>query len=595
MKKNLKTILILIFCGIIALACTPGCFSSNNSSDLIIADKSDKAADADKAEDTIDSKLSLLRSRMVTAPIVLSHVSGEEIYSSGDKELVFIKGLAEAGNTIDVYVNWELQQSGIIVDNNGSFETINGVEIVEGNNAIELVSVSPSGNESNPTTFNLILVVPPKVEYFLFENSTNLKEIENIYYSTVTNPAIYIQGKHLPNSQVYIQVNDKIVGEVECDESGFFDLDGVSIKLDNNEVAVWAEEQDGFMSAPVFKDVMVYKDLIVPYPSDLSGYQQGSANYLSWTLSSDNNFNSYKLVKMEDPCVSPNLESDDVIATFSNINNNSYVDEDVEEDKSYYYSLWTLDEAGRVVSSNVLAIPSPDYTIAIAKVPPFSDVSKGRRERFIQYYDITNLGTVTLDLQPMMVWIKLSPEPDPDMEIAPLWEVHIWNPEEADAYYYSNEDIYESHISDWANTGGTTDIETTTEYSADGLTKTVTEEVTTKKTEESEVNLKRLMTTTEETTITETDLTTGIDTVTTTSDTNTEIVSPEKVGSAIEGLEPGEKIKIAIVIENVSAGWNEKITVHFHFAPIDCDSYFFVDEIVSTGDITVISTGRNYQ
>jgi hypothetical protein len=195
----------------------------------------------------------------------------------------------------------------------------------------------------------------------------------------------------------------------------------------------------------------------------------------------------------------------------------------------------------------------------------------------------------------MMVWIKLSPEPDPDMEIAPLWEVHIWNPEEADAYYYSNEDIYVSHISDWANTGGTTDIETTTEYSTDGLTKTVTEEVTTKKTEESEVNLKRLMTTTEETTITETDLTTGIDTVTTTSDTDTEIVSPEKVGSVIEGLEPGEKIKIAIVIENVSAGWNEKITVHFHFTPIDCDSYFFVDEIVSTGDITVISTGRNYQ
>jgi len=595
MKKNLKTILILIFCGIIALAYASGCFSSSNSSDLIIADKSDKAADADEAEDTIDSKLSLLRSRMVTAPIVLSHVSGEEIHSSGDRELVFIKGLAEAGNTIDVYVNWELQQGGIIVDNNGSFETINGVEITEGNNTIELVSVSPSGNESNPTTFNLFLVVPQKVEYFLFENSTNLKEIENIYYSTVTNPAVYIQGKHLPSSQVYIQVNDKIVGEVICDESGIFDLDNVSLKLDNNEVAVWAEKQDGFISAPVFKDVMVYKDLIVPYPSDLSGYQQGSANYLSWTLSSDNNFNSYKLVKMEDPCLSPDLESDDVIVTFNNINDNSYVDEDIEESKSYYYSLWTLDEAGRVVSSNVLAIPSPDYTITIAQVPPFSDNSKGRRERFIQYYEMTNIGTVTLDLQPMRVWEKLDPNPDPDMELTPLWEVHIWNPEEADAYYYSDENIYETYISDWANTGGTTEIETTTEISTDGLTKTVTETVTTKKTEESEVNLKRLMTTTEETTITETDLTTGIDTVTTTSDTNTEIVEPEKVGSVIEGLEPGEKIKIAIVIENVSAGWNEEITVHFNFAPVDCDSHFFVDEIVSTGDITVISTGRNYQ
>jgi hypothetical protein len=595
MKKNLKTILILIICGVISLSVSSSCFSGGSGSDLIIADRSSSSEDIDEDEDTIDSKLSLLRSRIVTAPIILSHVSGEVIYSSGDKELVFIKGLAEAGDTIDVYVNGELQQSGVIVDNNGSFETINGVEITEGNNTIEMVAVNPAGNESNPTIFYLFLEVPQKVEYFLFENSTDLREIESIYYSTETNPVIYIQGKHLSGSQVYIQVNDKIVGEVECEESGIFDLENVTLKLDSNEIAVWAETADGFMSAPVFKDVMVFKDLAVPYPSDLTGYKQGSANYLSWTQSSDSNFNSYKLVKMEDPCLSPDLESDDVIATFGSIADSSYVDEDIEEDKSYYYSVWTIDAGGRMVSSNVLAIPSPDYTISIAKVPPFSDVSKGRRERFIQYYEITNLGTVTLNLQPMRVWEKLSPDPDPDMELAPLWEVHIWNPEEADTYYYSYETIDQSYISDWANTGGTVETETTTEYSADGLTKTVTEVVTTKKTEESEVNLKRLMSTTEETTITETDLTTGIDTVTTASDTNTQIVEPEQIGETINGLEPGEKIKIAIVIENVSAGWNEEITVHYHFAPVDCDGYFFVDEVVSTGDITVISTGRNYQ
>jgi hypothetical protein len=595
MKKNLKTILILIICGIIALSIFSGCFSSGSGSDLIIVDRSDSSEDTSEDEDTIESKLALLRSRIVTAPIVLSHVSGEVIYSSGDKELVFIKGLAEAGNTIDVYVNGELQQSGIIVDNSGGFETINGVEIIEGNNTIELVAVSPSGNESNPTTFYLFLEVPQKVKYLLFENSTNLKEIESLYYSTVTSPEIYILGSHLPGSQVYIQVNDKIVGEVECDESGVFDLENIPLELDNNEVAVWAETIDGFMSAPVFKDVIVYKDMIVPYPSDLDGYQQSGANILKWTTSTDDNFSSYKLVRSEEPCDSHDLESDDIIATYNDVNENSYVDDDIEEGRAYFYSLWTLDKAGRKVSSDIFAIPSPDYTISIAKVPPFSDISKGRRERFIQYYEITNLGTVTLDLRPIRVWEKLDPEPDPDMELSPLWEVHIWNPETADAYYYSNEDIKDTYVSDWANTAGTVETEITTEYSADGLTKTVTEVVVTKKTEESEVNLKRLMTTTEETTITETDLTTGIDTVTTASDTNTQIVEPEQIGAEIEGLEPGGKIKIAIVIENVSAGWNEKITVHFHFAPVDCDGYFFVDEIRSTGDITVISTGRNYK
>ena len=339
MKKYLKTILILMICGIISLSMSGGCFSGGSGSDLIIADGSSGSEDIDEDEDTIDSKLSLFRSRIVTAPIILSHLSGEVIYSSGDKELVFIKGLAEVGDTVDVYVNGELQQSGIIVDNNGSFETINGVEITEGNNTIELVAVNPSGNESNPTIFYLFLEVPQKVEYFLFENSTDLREIESIYYSTETNPIVYIQGKDLSGSQVYIQVNDKIVGEVECADNGIFDLEDVSLKLDNNEVAVWAETADGFISAPVFKDVMVFKDLIVPYPSDLTGYQQGSANYLSWTQSSDSNFSSYKLVKMEDPCPSPDLESDDVIATFNNINDISYVDEDIEENKAYYYSV----------------------------------------------------------------------------------------------------------------------------------------------------------------------------------------------------------------------------------------------------------------
>ena len=137
----------------------------------------------------------------------------------------------------------------------------------------------------------------------------------------------------------------------------------------------------------------------------------------------------------------------------------------------------------------------------------------------------------------------------------------------------------------------TTDIETT--YSADGLTKTVTVTEITKNTENNDVNLKRIMTVNTVTTVTDTDLTTGVDTVTVATDMTTQIVEPERVGSLIKDLDPGEKIKIGVKIQNVSAANNEEIIVHFHFAPVDCDGHFFIDEIVSTGDIFSKSSGRN--
>jgi len=107
------------------------------------------------------------------------------------------------------------------------------------------------------------------------------------------------------------------------------------------------------------------------------------------------------------------------------------------------------------------------------------------------------------------------------------------------------------------------------------------------------INLKRIMTITTETTKTVINLSTGVETVTPTTDASTRIVEPEKVGSLIVGLKPGEKIKIVIKIQNISAYVDDKITVHFNFAPVDCGGHFFIDEMVSTGDITVTSSGRN--
>ena len=58
-------------------------------------------------------------------------------------------------------------------------------------------------------------------------------------------------------------------------------------------------------------------------------------------------------------------------------------------------------------------------------------------------------------------------------------------------------------------------------------------------------------------------------------------------------VNPGEKVKVGIKVQNISADVDEEIMVHFHFSVIDCDGYYFIDEFVSTGDLTIVSSGKN--
>jgi len=174
----------------------------------------------------------------------------------------------------------------------------------------------------------------------------------------------------------------------------------------------------------------------------------------------------------------------------------------------------------------------------------------------------------------------------------PIWEVHLWNPND-NQYYYSDEDIYETYVADWAKTEGYTTTEEETAYSTDGLTRTDTVTETTQITDYNEVNLKRIMVTTTETTITVTDLSTGISVSTTATDTSTELVEPESIGTPIEGLQPGERVVVEVKIQNIAAENGEKIIPHFHFAPVDCDGHYYTDEMVSTGDVVAIGRSRS--
>lgn len=591
MAKKIRNFIIMLSCLAVVTSLVAGCFPGGSSE--INQDSTPRTEDADEVNDYVNQKINELIDKMLSPPVILSHESGEIIYGSGEKELIFIKGYTDKGCSVEVHVNGEQVQENIAVDANGNFETLNGVEISEGENNIELISVNTAGRKSTATAFNLFLVVPQKVEYAVYDNVTSLEEIKDNYYTEQIDPMVYIYGSHLPSSKVFVQVNNKIVGEIECDSSGMFGLEDVILQQGSNEIAIWARSGDGFISAPVFKNVTVHRDLDVPYPVNLTGYVQGNANYLSWNTSVDSDFDSYKLVRVEDPCINPEYPADDVIVTFSDISVNNYIDDDIKGGKSYYYTLWTLDMAGNVSSSNVLALPRPVYSIEIKPLAATGDSTISRREWFYQPFEITNTGNVTVNIQPFMVWIKLNPSFNEDEEITPIWEVHLWNPDIPNQYYYSNEAIYETYISDWAKTDGYTITEEETTYSEDGLTRTDTVTETTQITGYNEVNLKRVMTTITETTITETDLSTGISTETITTDTTTDLVEPERVGSLVEGLEPGEKIIVEVKIQNIAAENGEKITAHFHFAPVDCDGHFYSDEIVSTGDVTATGRSRN--
>ena len=162
-------------------------------------------------------------------------------------------------------------------------------------------------------------------------------------------------------------------------------------------------------------------------------------------------------------------------------------------------------------------------------------------------------------------------------------QVYIWDPNTG-TNYYSNEDIRVTQIADWINVSGTRDVEETITYNNDKSVKTTTIITTTKQTQEKDG--KRIAVSTVVTRVIRAYTATGtVISDTSTTSSSESIVEPEKIGSIIPGIEPGQTIRIAVKIANVAADNGDKITVHFHFAPADCQGYFFTEDMVSTGDI----------
>ena len=113
MMKRIKTIIVLIFAVMLVAFYTTGCFLGgvdlfSTGTENVAREDTTIAQDSSTQEDAgedIDTRLSELKEGLIGAPVVLSHVSGEQIFSSGDRELIFLKGSAETGNTVEIYVN----------------------------------------------------------------------------------------------------------------------------------------------------------------------------------------------------------------------------------------------------------------------------------------------------------------------------------------------------------------------------------------------------------------------------------------------------------------------------------------------------------
>ena len=586
MKKNYKIISVFFIVSFLILT-----FSScdiTGSALGIDADTLQSIAGETSSSFNLTEALNTLKEKLVNPPVVTSHKPYQELSSFNGKELVIIKGKSDTDTSIVLKVNGIMLDKKYVVDSNKDFEIKDGIEIIEGINTVEIYAVRTDGEKSEPTKLTFLLNIKKNLDFELYENNTNLVEISSQFYSKEFKPTVYVSGIALPVVDVYLQVNDKIMGQTTTSETGTFFFENVQLSHGVNTVSAWYISSDGKPSVRVSKEIIVFKDAVSPNPSSLTGYVGSNGNHLGWAQSTDAGFIAYKIVRVEDPVKNPHYPDDNVIATITNRATSSFTDTDIIPGKAYFYTLWTLDNAGNLISSNVLPLPLPKYTIAMEKLPSLQDNVLARREWYYEYFEITNTGNVPVNIQPILVWFLLDPDSDPQMALNPLWSVYIWDPGTG-TYYYSNDDIRESQISDWIGHGSTERSETVT-YSTDGLTKTTTVLEVYKIAEET-VGM-RIVSFDKTTTITVEDLVTGTSTTTVAHEISKGIAAPEKIGSVIEDLQPGEKIKLAVKISNVAADNGDKIVVHFHFAPTDSSGAYFTDDIVSTHDIFITSSGK---
>ena len=451
-------------------------------------------------------------------------------FINGESEYIDIRGNAEPGDRLKLY-SGDMEIATTTSSSKGEF-VFKDVLFMLGKNSFTLVAVSSQGYESRPTEINYMVSAPtaPTIEF--------PSDGDKIYTSDDVK-IVFVRGKATTGINVEVMVNGKVAGIVEVDTTGFYEVADVELPLGDVEITartVSRVENVRYYSAAAKAIVKVSKDTVPPKAVNLSGTSNGTINRLTWTRSPESDFLAYKILRT-DPFSNPDISTDDVLATITDVNTTVFTDEPPVPDRAYYYTIWVLDEAENFISSNVLDLPKIIIGLELNPLSEYKDYKELSRNRYwYSEYELKNTSNVEVTVR-FDYFIKAYPSgnPNPDSWFVKLWQV-------GGSYLYESGGIGEE-----------------TESSAETISETTT-------------------------------TVTGVTTTTVEEAAESDEMEEEGETTTIT-LEPGESVPIAVKIFNNNADPKDILTVKFDgycLLPMEDEQNTIIPE-VTTGKIWVVA------
>ena len=351
---------------------------------------------------------------IITSPDPLN----PNLFIDGESANLDIRGTSEPGVRLKLY-SGNVEVATTTSSSSGEF-VFKDVPFVLGENRFRLVTISPSGLESRPTEIAYGVSAPPAPT---IEFPSDGEEIR----TGADTKVVFVRGRATIGINVEVMVNGEVAGVATADTSGFYEVADVELPLGDVEITVRTislVENVRYYSAVARAVVKVLKDTVPPKAVNLTGTSNGSNNRLTWTRSPESDFLAYKILRT-DPFSNPDISTDDVLATITDVNTTVFEDGPPVPGRAYYYTVWVMDEAENCISSNVLDLPKIVFGLQLIPLSEYKDYREVSRNHYwYSEYELRNTGNVEETVQ-FDYSIKTYPsgDPNPDSWFVKLWQV----------------------------------------------------------------------------------------------------------------------------------------------------------------------------
>lgn len=339
-------------------------------------------------------------------------------FINGESANLDIRGTSEPGVRLKLYTG-NVEVATTTSSSSGEF-VFKDVLFVLGENHFKLVTISSSGHESRSTEIAYRVSAPP-VPTIEFPSDG-----EELRTSTDTK-VVFVRGRANAGINIEVIVNGEVAGVAEADNSGFYEVADVELPLGDIEITartILLIENVRYYSPVARTIVKVSKDTIPPKAVNLTGTSNGSKNRLAWTRAPESDFLAYKILRT-DPFSNPDISTDDVLMTITDVNMTVFEDEPPVPGRAYYYTVWVMDEAENFISSNVLDLPKIVFGLQLIPLSEYKDFKEVSRNHYwYSEYELKNTGNVEETIR-FDYFIKTYPSgnPNPDSWFIKLWRV----------------------------------------------------------------------------------------------------------------------------------------------------------------------------